>query len=147
MKSPKNALTLISIGLFFMCLPFASFYINGEHVAPPSWRILGVGFIAAITQWSAHYWFANPILVLSWLFIGAGLRRIALFSSTAALLLAASFLPNRTILIDIDYRPSPITEYGLGYWLWLASMLSAFLAACFAFWRGDSSKPIAPSDQ
>jgi hypothetical protein len=140
---PKSALTLASITLFLCSLPFDSFYVDGKSSAIVSWKVLAIGWVGAAGQPSTFAWFANPILALTWLFLGADLRRAALLSSVAAFCLAAGFLATRAVMENIESgAPSPVTGYGLGYWLWLGSVLCAVLQAYLAWqFRFDQADP------
>ena len=68
-------------------------------------------------------WLANPLLLLSWILCLTDELRAAFIASAAALLLAMSFLLHSTIVASEAPTYEAVTGYGLGYWLWLASML------------------------
>jgi hypothetical protein len=68
-------------------------------------------------------WLANPLLLLSWILCLRGELRAALIISAAAVLFALSFLLHSTIVASEAPTYRAVTGYGVGYWLWLASML------------------------
>jgi hypothetical protein len=76
-------------------------------------------------------WLANPLLFLSWIFLFWGrATMIARVSSGAAVFVGALLLFAHTIgPFNEGSGVTNITGYPFGYWLWLTSMLCAFIAA------------------
>ncbi len=64
-------------------------------------------------------WFANPLLILAWLFIKY--RKVSFLLSLSSTLIAVSFLMFDEVVITEAGHSSMITRYTLGYWLWIGS--------------------------
>ncbi len=74
-------------------------------------------------------WFANPLLGASWIASLFSRRVPALILALAALALAGSFLFETSVVTNEAGMSNPVTGLREGYWLWLASMVFAFIAA------------------
>jgi hypothetical protein len=132
MERTVNAALAFSVVLFLACLPFDSFCINGSCSGWPSWGVLAFGFLGISASPANMIWIANPLLITSWL---ATFRRWTLFPlllGGSALVLALTFLFAKTAVTNEGGIPFPITGYRTGYWLWLASMTMACIAALLA---------------
>jgi hypothetical protein len=68
-------------------------------------------------------WLANPLLCLSWTLLKANPRG-AIGASLMATALSMSFLLFNEVISDEAGHYSPITQYKLGYWLWVMSCLT-----------------------
>jgi hypothetical protein len=76
-------------------------------------------------------WFANPLLFVAWTLILLRRRPAALWFAVSALAFGIAFLGQTTVetgAIGSD-GPMEVTGYKEGYWLWLASMAVAVVAA------------------
>lgn len=76
-------------------------------------------------------WLANVFY-----FILLGTRSKKQFSfvlSTLALALSLSFLSVKSVLADESGSLTKITAYKAGYWLWLSSMIVAFIASTYNY--------------
>jgi hypothetical protein len=76
-------------------------------------------------------WFANPLLFVAWTLILLRRRPAALWFAVSALAFGIAFLGQKTVetgAIGSD-GPMEVTGYKEGYWLWLASMAVAVVAA------------------
>lgn len=70
-------------------------------------------------------WLANPALLMVWIFTFSRYRRAeAVICSVAALGLALSFLFVKEMPGETE--SAKIISYGLGYWLWIGSIVMAF---------------------
>lgn len=125
-----------SVGIFALSLTQRGFFVNNPHVwNDPAYFLLLMGW-AGVPE-GIFAWLANPLLLLSWVLAYAGRPRPALISALCAILAAASFLLVRSVPTNESGTVVQVTGYGLGYWLWLLSIL----AACFAaFFRSNSSR-------
>lgn len=128
-RTAKRLMIAPSIGLFAGCLPLDSFCFEGVCHGWPGWGVLGFGLFGILSAPAGIAWFANPLLVITWLFLFFELTTPALLSAAAALALSASFLWFDHVGVSEGGNVSRITGYGLGYWLWLASAGCAFGAA------------------
>ena len=126
----NRILLAASIGLYAACLPLGSFCVNGECAAWPSWGVLFFAPLGLVSGRAESWiWLANPILFAAWYAIFVRRRLPALVLSTVAQLIGASFLLVTDVVTNEAGLPFPVTGYGAGYWLWLASMFSACVAA------------------
>ena len=121
-----NTRTLVLIGsvlLFLASLTQPAYYLAGDNPESwsASWGLLLIGWMGVF--YGVFAWVANPLLLLSWFLCLRGELRAAWIASTAAALLALSFLLHSTIVADEVPTYKAVTGYGAGYWLWLASML------------------------
>ena len=121
-----NARTLVLIGsvlVFLASLTQDAYYLAGDNpdAWATSWGVLLVGWMGIF--YGVFAWLANPLLLLSWILCLRGELRAALIISAAAVLFALSFLLHSTIVASEAPTYRAVTGYGVGYWLWLASML------------------------
>lgn len=81
-------------------------------------------------------WLANPALLLAWIFTLSRKRRVeAVICSLAALGLALSFLSVKEMDRDEAGHHAKIISYGLGYWLWIGSIATAYAGSMVAGFR------------
>jgi hypothetical protein len=92
------------------------------------------GLLALLLGWVPYgginsvSWFANPLFLLSWILIWIRSRRyFAIIPSLLALALALSFLAQEGVMLDEGGGRHPITRYGPGYWLWIASIAAILI--------------------
>ena len=125
--SPTARVSLmLSVILFAASLTQEAFCVSGICSDWPGWSILLFGALGHAS------WFANPLLGFSWLATLFSRRLPALILALAALALAGSFLFETAVVINETGMSNPVTGLREGYWLWLASMAMASLAAFFA---------------
>ncbi len=112
-----------SVLLFLGSLTQDAYYLAGDNPEAwsASWGLLLIGWMGVF--FGVFAWLANPLLVLSWLLCLRGKQGAALIVSIAAVLFALSFLLHSTIIASEAPTYRAVTGYGVGYWLWLASML------------------------
>jgi hypothetical protein len=124
-KTARVAL-MLSVVLFAASLMQDAFCVSGICSDWPGWSILLFGVLGHTS------WFANPLLGVSWIATLLARRLPALILALAALSLAGSFMFETTVITNEAGMANPITGLREGYWLWLASMALAALAAFFA---------------
>ena len=125
--SPTARVSLmLSVILFAASLTQEAFCVSGICSDWPGWSILLFGALGHAS------WFANPLLGVSWLATLFSRRLPALILALAALALAGSLLFETAVVINEAGMSNPVTGLREGYWLWLASMAMASLAAFFA---------------
>lgn len=136
-REPRAVRIALSISavLFFTSLFFTPFTVQTSE-GPQACSSL----LALLTGWGAtadnsYAWFANPIGFIAWWMIARRHYTFSLVAGIAAVLLAASFLFERHILIDEAGNTGAILSIGPAYWLWLASMIGTTVAAWLAFLR------------
>jgi hypothetical protein len=127
MKS--SYLLLLSIALYIACLSCSeAFCVSGRCSDWPTWSILLLGWLPVGSLAHATWW-ANPLLFIAWFLIFVRVRSLASVFAAATLALAASFMLAKTVMTNEGGVPNPVTGYRMGYWLWLASMVAACVAA------------------
>jgi Na+/proline symporter len=134
--SPTNRWVWLwsSVVLYLACLPLPGLCVDhycgnrGIGIVAIGW--LGLWGINASNPVNAA-WLANPLLFVSWILLfWKRATIIARIVSGAALLAGALLLFADTIgPFNEGSGGNHITGYPLGYWLWLTSMLCAFIAA------------------
>lgn len=117
---------LLSVILFAASLTQDAFCVSGICSDWPGWSILLFGALGHTS------WFANPLLGFSWIATLLARRIPALILPLAALALAGSFLFETSVITNEAGMVNPVTGLREGYWLWLASMAMAVIAAAFA---------------
>lgn len=129
-RQPREQWLLwVSIALYVASLSQETFCASGNCSGWPGYGILLFGILGIGGSLANVTWIANPILFLSWLFIWQRDRRLSLAFSGAALIVAAAFMLMPNVVNNEGGVAVPITGLRLGYWLWLASMVVAVLAA------------------
>lgn len=108
----------ISIGLMILALTQEAYCTAEDCMGSINVFIFGI-FGIFIGGDETLSWFANPLLVLSWIFINN--RKITLLLSLLSTLLALSFLMFDEVVINEAGHSKAITMYALGYWLWVGS--------------------------
>jgi hypothetical protein len=117
---------MLSVILFAASLTQDAFCVSGICSDWQGWSILLFGALGHTS------WFANPLLGASWIAALFARRLPALILSLAALALGASFLFETSVITNEAGMANPVTGLREGYWLWLASMAFAVIAAFFA---------------
>ena len=119
----------VSIALFIACLFFPAFYTTQVGKQPVAWDsipLLLFGWLGALFNnfsWYANLFYLVALIKIKNLSISSPLGFIAL--ALALLLLTKQEMPSNTWTETV-----PITRYGWGYFLWLASFA--------VFWLGQS---------
>jgi hypothetical protein len=128
----SRPLVALSVLIFLACLPWDAFCQNGQCSSWPGWSILLFGWMSiplAPDSLANLAWLANPALVVAWVATLAREKAFAIAASAVALALAASFMLARDVVTNSGGFSFPITGYRMGYWVWLASMTVALIAA------------------
>lgn len=118
---------LLSAILYAACLTQDAFCVAGSCSDWPAWSILLFGVLGGHMSW-----FANPLLFACWLATFFGRNVAAIILGLAALGLAAAFQFETTVITNEAGFANPLTGLKEGYWLWLASMAAACIAAVFS---------------
>lgn len=96
----------------------------------PGWATLILGIFPCFATVANATWFANAPLVVAWICVKTGERRVALVTSACSVLVAGTLPFCHRILTDESGTPRPFSPQ-FGYWVWLLSMLLALVAAFF----------------
>jgi hypothetical protein len=122
-KFGRLTIVLASIALFIVCLTQDGFYIEGPN--PRAWAsalyLFLLGWLGLLSGTIA--WFANPLLIAAWVLFRLRRYWIALALGVAALFCALSFLNVDTVVVSEAPTFAKVTGFGLGYRLWIASMI------------------------
>jgi hypothetical protein len=127
----------VSILLFALSLTQRGFYTDRDAGDgwQPSIAILLTGCLGVCTGIPA--WLANPAVIASWILMqNRTKRRMAVICAAGSILIALTFLMQKKILVDEAGNDATITGYGLGYWMWIASM-AVSLIGCIAMVMRD----------
>ncbi len=97
-----------------------------------------LAILAFLTGWMDLFgagisWLANPLVVLSWIFLLCRKSKFALLAAFFSVLFALSFLCFRKIMSDEGGNFSKIVTYNAGYWLWLSSCIVSFAGSLILF--------------
>jgi hypothetical protein len=115
----------ISVALYLSCLPLEVF--GGT----PGFSVLLLGWLGVLYSHANPAnlsWLANPFIFISWIFLAVRNRRGALICSSLALLSSCLFLFPGGVVVNESGTPSG-TSIGIGYWLWLMSIICACAAS------------------
>ncbi len=142
MRNIKIVIVCISLLLFAASLTQCAFVIDKSDDGDGCWGSLS----ALISGWlypsgPGFSWYANPLLVLSYI---AFFKRpeLSVLSSLAACLFALNFLRfnNHKIVSDEAGHYSNIIAIGRGYWLWLAACGLCFVGSVMIFFYDVTEK-------
>lgn len=113
----------ISGALYLVCLTQDGYYIDGPdpEAWAPAYGLLIAGWLGMFA--GVFAWLANPLLFASWYLLTRSRHGAAFFVSSGALLFATSFLLQPEVISSTKPTYSQITGYGVGYWLWITSVL------------------------
>jgi hypothetical protein len=123
-----------SIFLFLLCLPFDAYCSNGE--CGQSWIILLVGWGGIFGSVTNALWLCNLFMLLTWINIYKGEKNKSLIFGSLSLL-SVIFLFYSSHIHDASGMMREVTRIELGYYLWLASAVAAFIGSLFV-------RPAAP---
>lgn len=117
----------LTIVLFIASLTQNAYYINDGVDSVGSYGFMALLFGFFGLGGAGISWLANPILVLSLIHLKRNNLRKAQIFGGIALLFGLSFLFFDEIIANEGGGKAPITSYGLGYWLWLSSLIANFV--------------------
>src|ERR1700749_1443297 len=123
----KQSLTRIiltaSIALFIISLTQICFDTeNAPGEVGEGLAILFSGTFGFFLCPAGFTWLANPALLVSWIYINRSPRK-SLIASTLSTFLSFSFLLFTDVIVSEGGNTAKITNYRIGYWLWLTSSI------------------------
>jgi hypothetical protein len=126
----RHWLVALSIALFASCLLFQTVY----YAAFPMDKSIGNGWGALVAGWlglleGIPAWLANPLLIAAWIAYARSGYQLSLLLSMAATGLMLSFALVTEMEIGTSGSAETITNYGLGYYLWVSSAIAQVFAA------------------
>ena|ERR1700744_117405 len=148
MKKLETTVFWISILLFIASLTQPAFYTSASE--PDGWAnsigLVLVGWSGALAGGAGIAWFANPLILVGWIYIFKR-AKIAMLSGLFATAFAVSFLFFKNIMTDEAGNYSIITHREAGYWLWLASIIFFTIGAIYIYYskkqlNKSSTEPI-----
>lgn len=127
---PAYVLLALSAVVYLVSLTCPeAFCVSGNCTNWPGYGVLLLGWTMLGQTLANDTWFANLLLFVGWALILLGRRLPAVLPSAGALGLAATFLLAQDVVTNEAGIKFAITGVRLGYWLWLASMAVALVAA------------------
>jgi hypothetical protein len=118
---------LASAAVYLLCLTQDGFYVYG-HDPEPAFGLLLWGWMGILGP--GHFsWLANIFLFMSWRYCFRRQYRFAGLFGGLAVAFALSFLTNTRVPVSEAPTFAEVESYGIGYWLWIVSMLVLTLGA------------------
>ena len=121
----KNVVTLISILLLIISLAQPAFYTTSDTSDSLNLHSVFIFFLGWLGflggAFESVFWFANPLYIYA-LILFVRNKKEAMIISGAATILALLFLFLHSFIKNESGSRTPITGYGLGYILWVASL-------------------------
>lgn len=108
----------VSMALYILSLFQTAFYVK---YSPPEFPAFACLLWGALYLGETLAWLGNITLILSAVCLFIQNQIIGAVSSFITLLLMLSFLLEDKALVNEGGLMAPITGYGWGYWLWIAS--------------------------
>jgi hypothetical protein len=122
-KFGRLTILIASIALFLACFTQNAFYIEGPN--SQAWTsasyLFLLGWLGLFSGTIA--WFANPLQIAALVLFTRRRYWIAFALGIAASFCALSFLNVDKVMVSEAPTFAKITGFGLGYWLWVASMI------------------------
>lgn len=101
------------------------------------------GFVCLLFGFSYVAWFANPLFVASIILLSINRSGMALATSTASVILAATTFSIQKAPFNEAGHMANVVGYGLGFYLWIASMCGIVLTSVFSATVGKAKRDIA----
>jgi len=102
-----------------------------------------IGFACLLFGFSYLAWFANPLFLVSIILLSLNRSAIALATSTASVILAGTtFLIQKAPFNEAGHMAN-VVGYGLGFYLWLASMCVILLSSVLSATVEKANRAIA----
>jgi hypothetical protein len=125
--------------LFLSSLGFNAFILSqGDSSFLP-------GFVCFLFGFSYIAWFANPLFLLSFILLSANRSGTALATSAASLILASTTFLIQKVPYNEAGQTAEVVGYGLGCYLWIASMCVILLTSVLSATTGKAKRGIAPT--
>ncbi|AZB09009.1 hypothetical protein EG344_09335 [Chryseobacterium sp. G0162] len=118
-----NLILLICLILYLTSLPFTAVYAKGHDMSGLACALLGW----AEMDGGGIAWLANPLLFIGAFFLLLKQIKISAVLSLIAFGLTFCYLSVGEITVNEAGHKFPITGYGPGYFLWVASCFSLLI--------------------
>jgi hypothetical protein len=104
-----------------------------------------IGFACLLFGFSYVAWFANPLFLMSVILLSLNRSGMALATSTASVILAATtFLIQKAPYNEAGHMAN-VVRYGLGFYLWFASMSVVLLTSVLSTTVGKAKRVTVPT--
>jgi hypothetical protein len=125
----------ISIALFLVSLTQNTFSTgdDGDGTGTSGIIDLLAGTLFFYTSPAAWVWFANPLLLIAWIYLFTK-PKASLVTSLLAAVISLSFILFDSIRTDEGGGLHPIAGYEIGYGLWVTSCLLMLFANVYRKW-------------
>lgn len=127
----NRTILILSIVLFIVSLNMETFYL--AQTQKDAWS-LGWGNLAFGAFSESASWFANPSLLLAWIFLRSR-KKISLFFALMSLLLAFQFSVGDQLVVSSSGNTAVVSEILIGYWFWLISIATIAVGAVLGLLR------------
>ena len=132
----SNIILLVSLVLFLSSLPFTAIYAKDHEMSGLACFLLGW----AEMEGGGKAWLANPLLFIAAFLLLVKQVKISAFISFIALALTFCYLSVGEITVNEAGHKFPITGYGTGYFLWIASCLFLLIGNIFLLVSPEKAK-------
>ncbi len=121
----KMNLVLLIFSILFFALSLTTKCFCTDSSCGDSLAIFLAGIFCFFIGGVSFIWLANPFLFLSWILKNYKITSFIL--SSLALIISVSFLFIKQIIVNEGGSKEPITNYKLGFWLWILSISINFI--------------------
>ena len=104
-----------------------------------------LGFVCLLFGFSYLAWFANPLFLVSIVLLSLNRSDMALATSTASVILAATTFLIRNVSFNEAGHMANVVGYGLGFYLWIASMCVVLVMSVLSTTVGKAKGVVAPT--
>jgi hypothetical protein len=104
-----------------------------------------MGFVCLLFGFSYLAWFANPLFLVSVILLSLNRSYMALATSTVSLILAATTFLIQKVPYNEAGHTANVVGYGLGFYLWIASISMILLTSVVSMTIGTVKPVIDPS--
>jgi hypothetical protein len=105
-----------------------------------------LGFVCLLFGFSYLAWYANPLFLGSIVLLSLNRSRMALATSTASLILAATTFSIQKAPFNEAGHMADVVGYGLGFYLWIATMSAILLTSILSATLGKPKRVTAPKN-
>jgi hypothetical protein len=110
----------------------------------PGWAVLVSGWRESLMPRAdprvAFGWLANPLVWAAWALAFRSAYGMAAVLAALATLLGVAVHFGTRVAVSAGAAPLPMPHLGPGYWLWLAALAAALLAALLGTGRGRDGR-------
>ncbi|AZB19364.1 hypothetical protein EG352_17055 [Chryseobacterium indologenes] len=132
----SNIILLFSLFLFIASLPFTAVFAQSHEMSGLACFLLGW----AEMQGGGIAWMVNPLMFFAAFFFLLKKPKISAVISFIAVCLTFCYLSVGEITVNEAGHKFPITGYGAGYFLWIASCLSLFAGSILLILSPEKQK-------